>query len=188
LPAVILNSRSAGLPIAPVSHWVQTNNAADTHARAISPGTPKRPNAHARKRSHKSGALSDRDLGSRRRRLRQNGKLLLKAEPPPPLDPAQHLALTIRHRSCATASSTSARMPHKITPHHKAVLTECVHSIDPRAWLADVLARQHPASRTHELLPWNWQALRRSALPHSHCANATPSTRLLAPAADPSAA
>jgi len=31
--------------------------------------------------------------------------------------------------------------------------------VDPKAWLADVLARiaDHPASRIHELLPWNWR-------------------------------
>jgi transposase len=31
--------------------------------------------------------------------------------------------------------------------------------IDPRAWLADVLARlpDHPARRIGELLPWNWR-------------------------------
>ena len=36
--------------------------------------------------------------------------------------------------------------------------------VDPRAWLADVLARiaDHPASRIDELLPWNWQAARAS--------------------------
>jgi IS66 C-terminal element len=30
---------------------------------------------------------------------------------------------------------------------------------DPRAWLADVLARlpDHPARRIGELLPWNWK-------------------------------
>jgi transposase len=34
--------------------------------------------------------------------------------------------------------------------------------IDPRAWLADVLARiaDHPASRIEELLPWCWNAAR----------------------------
>ncbi len=32
--------------------------------------------------------------------------------------------------------------------------------IDPKAWLADVLARiaDHPASRIHDRLPWNWRA------------------------------
>jgi transposase len=34
--------------------------------------------------------------------------------------------------------------------------------VDPRAWLADVLARiaDHPASRIEQLLPWSWQAAR----------------------------
>ena len=34
-----------------------------------------------------------------------------------------------------------------------------LNDIDPRAWLADVLARlaDHPASRVAELLPWNWR-------------------------------
>jgi transposase len=34
--------------------------------------------------------------------------------------------------------------------------------VDPRAWLADVLARiaDHPASRIDDLLPWNWQVAR----------------------------
>jgi transposase len=37
--------------------------------------------------------------------------------------------------------------------------TAKLNGIDPRAWLADVLARLpgHPASRIHELMPWNWQ-------------------------------
>jgi len=36
--------------------------------------------------------------------------------------------------------------------------TAKLNDIDPRAWLADVLARiaDHPASCLHELLPWNW--------------------------------
>jgi transposase len=35
-----------------------------------------------------------------------------------------------------------------------------LNDIDPRAWLADVLARlaDHPASRVAELLPWNWRS------------------------------
>jgi len=36
-----------------------------------------------------------------------------------------------------------------------------LNGIDPQAWLADVLRRiaDHPASRLHELLPWNWRRL-----------------------------
>ena len=35
-----------------------------------------------------------------------------------------------------------------------------LNDVDPRAWLADVLARiaDHPARRIAELLPWNWKA------------------------------
>jgi transposase len=38
--------------------------------------------------------------------------------------------------------------------------TAKLNDINPQAWLADVLARiaDHPASRLHELLPWNWRA------------------------------
>jgi hypothetical protein len=37
--------------------------------------------------------------------------------------------------------------------------TAKLNGIDPQAWLADVLRRMadHPASRLHELLPWNWK-------------------------------
>jgi IS66 C-terminal element len=37
--------------------------------------------------------------------------------------------------------------------------TAKLKGIDPQAWLADVLRRiaDHPASRLHELLPWNWK-------------------------------
>jgi hypothetical protein len=36
--------------------------------------------------------------------------------------------------------------------------TAKLNGVDPRAWLADVLARiaDHPAQRLSELLPWNW--------------------------------
>lgn len=42
------------------------------------------------------------------------------------------------------------------------------NEVDPRAWLADVLARiaAHPASCIAELLPWNWKAPRRQQ-PHA---------------------
>ena len=35
-----------------------------------------------------------------------------------------------------------------------------LNDVDPRAWLADVLARiaDHPARRIAELLPWNWRS------------------------------
>jgi transposase len=37
--------------------------------------------------------------------------------------------------------------------------TAKLNNVDPRAWLADVLARlpDHPARRIAELLPWNWK-------------------------------
>jgi len=39
-----------------------------------------------------------------------------------------------------------------------------MNDVDPKAWLADVLARlpDHPANRVDELLPWNWKATQRS--------------------------
>ena len=41
---------------------------------------------------------------------------------------------------------------------YSLIVTARLNDVDPRAWLADVLARiaDHPASRLHELLPWNW--------------------------------
>jgi transposase len=41
--------------------------------------------------------------------------------------------------------------------------------VDPRAWLADVLARiaDHPMSRINELLPWQWKEAREQ---HAHAA------------------
>ncbi len=42
---------------------------------------------------------------------------------------------------------------------YSLLVTAKLNDIDPRAWLADVLARinDHPASHLHELLPWNWR-------------------------------
>ena len=47
---------------------------------------------------------------------------------------------------------------------YSLIVTAKLNDVDPRAWLADVLARiaDHPASRLDELLPWNWK---RSAAP-----------------------
>jgi hypothetical protein len=41
---------------------------------------------------------------------------------------------------------------------YSLIVTAKLNDIDPRAWLADVLARiaDQPASRLQELLPWNW--------------------------------
>jgi transposase len=42
-----------------------------------------------------------------------------------------------------------------------SLIASCkLNNIDPQAWLADVLDRiaDHPATRLHELLPWNWRA------------------------------
>lgn len=43
---------------------------------------------------------------------------------------------------------------------YSLIATAKLNGVDPRAWLADVLSRiaGHPASRLHELLPWNWTA------------------------------
>jgi transposase len=42
---------------------------------------------------------------------------------------------------------------------YSLIVTAKLDDVDPRAWLADVLAKiaDHPASRLHELLPWNWK-------------------------------
>jgi transposase len=42
-----------------------------------------------------------------------------------------------------------------------SLITTCkLNDVDPRAWLADVLAKlpDHPAQRIDELMPWNWKA------------------------------
>ena len=41
---------------------------------------------------------------------------------------------------------------------YSLIATAKLNDVDPRAWLADVLARigVHPVSRLDELLPWNW--------------------------------
>ena len=42
---------------------------------------------------------------------------------------------------------------------YSLIIRAKLNDVDPRAWLADVLHRiaGHPASRLHELLPWNWR-------------------------------
>ncbi len=45
---------------------------------------------------------------------------------------------------------------------YSLIYTAKLNGVDPRAWLADVLAciADLPASRLHELLPWNWRKAR----------------------------
>jgi transposase len=51
---------------------------------------------------------------------------------------------------------------HRAAVFYTLIETCRLNGVDPRAWLADVLARiaDHPAHRIAELLPWNWQAAR----------------------------
>ena len=44
------------------------------------------------------------------------------------------------------------------------IMTARLNDVDPKAWLADVLARiaNLPVSRLHELLRWEWKARRAS--------------------------
>lgn len=44
------------------------------------------------------------------------------------------------------------------------ITTARLNDVDPKAWLADVLARiaDLPILRLHELLPWEWQRLRQA--------------------------
>ena len=48
---------------------------------------------------------------------------------------------------------------------YSLIVTAKMNDIDPQTWLADVLRRiaDHPTSRLHELLPWNWRIARRLA-------------------------
>jgi transposase len=53
------------------------------------------------------------------------------------------------------------------------LITTCrLNDVDPKAWLADVLARiaDLPVVRLHELLPWEWKRLRPAEKPASRLA------------------
>jgi transposase len=49
---------------------------------------------------------------------------------------------------------------HRAAAMYTLIETAKLNGIDPRAWLADVLARLpgHPARRIEDLLPWNWHS------------------------------
>jgi hypothetical protein len=57
---------------------------------------------------------------------------------------------------CLTGSD---RGGERAAAMYSLITTAKLNGVDPRAWLADVLARiaDHLASRLHELLPWNWR-------------------------------
>ncbi len=42
------------------------------------------------------------------------------------------------------------------------IVTAKLNDVDPQAWLADVLGRINdlPQGRLHQLLPWEWKAVR----------------------------
>lgn len=48
---------------------------------------------------------------------------------------------------------------------YSLIVTAKFNNVDPRAWLADAIARiaDHPVKRLHELLPWNWRETRAEA-------------------------
>jgi transposase len=48
---------------------------------------------------------------------------------------------------------------------YSLITTAKMNDVDPQAWLADVLARINdlPQNRLHELLPWQWKAIRERA-------------------------
>ncbi len=53
---------------------------------------------------------------------------------------------------------------HRAAVFYTLIETAKLNDVDPKAWLADVLARiaDHPMNRIAELLPWNWNAERMS--------------------------
>jgi len=53
----------------------------------------------------------------------------------------------------------SDRGGNRAAAMYSLIVTAKLNNIDPRAWLADVLARiaNHPASQLNELLPWHWR-------------------------------
>jgi len=73
--------------------------------------------------------------------------------------------IALGRRNCTFAAS------HRGADHAAIMLTmitTCrLHDVDPKAWLADILARiaDLPVSRLHELLRWEWKLLRQADNP-----------------------
>lgn len=59
------------------------------------------------------------------------------------------------------ATRGSDRGGKRAAAMYSLIITAKLNSVDPRAWLVDVLRRiaDHPASRLHELRPWNWRKI-----------------------------
>jgi transposase len=59
----------------------------------------------------------------------------------------------------------SDRGGERASAMYSLIATAKLNDLDPRAWLADVLARiaDHPASRLDQLMPWTWHTLRQPA-------------------------
>ena len=57
--------------------------------------------------------------------------------------------------------SGSDRGADRAAALYTLIETARLNDVDPRAWLADVLARinDHPAAKLDDLLPWNWKAV-----------------------------
>jgi transposase-like protein len=110
----------------------------------------------------------------RRRRWSEDEKLKIAFEslqPPGQMTATAHrygisrsqLYLWRRNRTFAGSQRGADRAAFMLT----MIMTCRLNDVDPKAWLADVLARiaDLPASRLHELLPWEWSRLRQPAAP-----------------------
>jgi transposase len=71
--------------------------------------------------------------------------------------------IAVGRNNCTFAGSDAGG--ERAAAIYTLIETAKLNATDPRAWLADVLARlpDHPAKRIGELLPWNWRAAIRSA-------------------------
>ena len=72
------------------------------------------------------------------------------------------------HWEGATGPSPVPNVAPTAPPSCSTLITSArLNDVDPKAWLADVLARvaDLPASRLHELLPWEWKRLRQAEKP-----------------------
>ena len=63
-------------------------------------------------------------------------------------------------RGADRAAAGSDRGADRAAALYTLIETARLNDVDPRAWLADVLARinDHPAKAIDDLLPWNWKA------------------------------